>query len=1250
MPKSRRSFRFTVVNGFVLIAIVSGLVLAATAGASPRFGFIRSVGEFFGMASTTGPTGNLAPTDQGAAAESRAPDLMAILAFSQQGGKLVGTGNTGAAQQGYSVSVSADGNTAIVGGYTDNSNQGAAWVCAMAAPPTLGTYPATSIVLSDNATIAPVGNVAPTGTTSISVSAPTSFISKLNANPTTGVMRVTNAALGKIPPGAYPVTVRAFGPGGTAPANFNLTVNPPPPCGGLSFNSAVNFAAGDGPRSVAVGDFNGDGNQDLAVPNSNTGSVSVLLGNGAGSFGGAVSFNVGSIPNSVAVGDFNGDGNQDLAAVNSNSDTVSVLLGNGAGAFAAAANFSVGENPVSIAVGDFNGDGNQDVATANGGATNNVSVLLGNGAGSFAAAVGFAVGITPLSVVVGDFDGDGDQDLATANNNSGNISVLLGNGDGTFAAAANFAVPFPSSLAIGDFDGDGDQDLAVANDASSISVLIGNGNGSFGAATAFAAGDQPSSVAVGDFNGDGKQDLAGVNTNSNNVSILLGNGSGSFTAGPTLGVGSTPLSIAIGDFNGDGSQDLVTANFNSDNVSILRRTCTLPPTVTSVNPNSGSTAGGNSVTITGTNFTGATAVNFGGTAVTNLMVISPTEITVTAPAHAAGAVSVEVTTPGGTNAANMLYTYVAPPTYTVMYAGNGNTGGTAPVDPNSPYSEGTWVGVLGTGDLVNTGFGFGGWNTMANGSGTRYAPGQIFAPVADTVLYAQWILEPCFTGGSLDTTFNGTGKVTTAPGFGNKAHAVAVQADGKIVVAGTAFTGTTYDFAVVRYNANGSLDTTFDGDGIATTAVTAIADARAVAIQPDGKIVVAGSAWNGSDDDFALVRYNPNGSLDTTFNGTGKVTTPVTSGDEALAVAIQPDGKIVAAGHAQAGPNFDFAVVRYNADGSLDTTFDGDGKVTTPVLSLDDVAHAVAIQADGKIVAAGTAYSPGSNFAVVRYNANGSLDSTFDGDGKAVTSVLGTDDSARSVALQPDGKIVVGGFSHNGSNQDFAVVRFNANGSLDSTFDVDGKVTTPILGGNDVAVALALHLDGRIVAGGFSHNGSNNDIAAVRYNPNGSLDTTFDGDGKVTTPVLGSDDEATSVAIQPDGRIVAAGFSDIADDDVFAVVRYGGGCAPTVTSVDPASGPTAGGNTITITGTKFTGATGVTIGGNAATSVVVVNDTTITAVTPAGSAGTASVLVTTPAGTNAANTLYTYADPPTGVNDTIFDSLRGNSHAFYIRP
>ena len=332
-----------------------------------------------------------------------------------------------------------------------------------------------------------------------------------------------------------------------------------------------------GLHSIAVDDFNGDGVPDLAAandgpaPGHTVGRVWILLGRGDGTFRFLVEYGVGNDPRSVAVGDFNGDGKPDLAVANSGSDRVSVLLGKGDGTFQPAVNYGAGADPWSVVAGDFNHDGKADLAVANIN-SRNVSVLLGKGDGTFESAVNYRTGIGPRSVATGDFNGDGKPDLVAANSDSGNVSVLLGKGDGTFQPAVNYgAAAYPFSVAVGDFNSDGKPDLVVAG--STVAVLLGNGDGTFRAGANYGTGPAPYSIMVGDFNGDGKADLAVANNSSSDISVLAGKGDGTFQAAVNYSAGFNPVSVAVGDFNGDGKADLAVANDTSGTISVLLNCC-----------------------------------------------------------------------------------------------------------------------------------------------------------------------------------------------------------------------------------------------------------------------------------------------------------------------------------------------------------------------------------------------------------------------------------------------------------------------------------------------------------------------------------------------------------------------------------------------------------------------------------------------------------------------------------------------------
>ncbi|WP_037328883.1 BspA family leucine-rich repeat surface protein, partial [Runella zeae] len=437
--------------------------------------------------------------------------------------------------------------------------------------PTLGTYPATSVVAGQNAVITP--SAAPTNATSIVAytnnNVNTPFTGVLAVNPTTGVLTVTKA----MQAGVYAVTVKAFNGAASTTTTFTLTVTNPTFSQG-TFSGTTDVAVGSFPLSVAVGDFNSDGWQDIAAVNAGSNLVSIRLGDGAGGFSGTTNVSVGNSPQSVAVGDFNGDGKQDFVTVNNGNNNASIRLGDGLGSFSGTTDVAVGSGSFSVAVGDFNGDGKQDFAATNF-ANNTVSIRLGDGLGGFSGTTNVSVGNGPQSVAVGDFNGDGWQDIATANFANNTVSIRLGDGAGGFSGTTEVSVGLsPLSVAVGDFNGDGWQDIAAANgggSANSVSIRLGNGLGGFSGTTNMSVGNAPNSVAIGDFNGDGKQDIAVANNTSNTVSIRLGDGLGGFSGTTNVSVGSSPVSVAVGDFNGDGKQDIAVANFGLDANSVSIR-------------------------------------------------------------------------------------------------------------------------------------------------------------------------------------------------------------------------------------------------------------------------------------------------------------------------------------------------------------------------------------------------------------------------------------------------------------------------------------------------------------------------------------------------------------------------------------------------------------------------------------------------------------------------------------------------------
>ncbi|MFO0912074.1 MAG: FG-GAP-like repeat-containing protein [Pirellulales bacterium] len=362
------------------------------------------------------------------------------------------------------------------------------------------------------------------------------------------------------------------------------------------------FSVGYSPFDVANPDLNGDGKPDLAVTNADTNTVSVLInttvpGATVPSYAPKVEFATGNWPRRMAVGDLNADGRPDLVIANARSNTMSVLLNStppGAitPSFQPQVNFDTQSFPFSLAIKDLNGDDRPDLAVANAG-SNTVSVLLnttepGAATASYAPAARFATGPSPWSIAIGDLNRDGKPDLAVANMESDSVSVLFnttasGAVTPDFSVRTDFATEVhPSDIGIADFNGDGNSDLAVTNINSNNVTILPNTTSPGAAVPAFSSssnvetGTAPHSLEIGDLNDDGKVDLAITNSASNSVSLLLNTTKGaatpSFAGKADLATGSQPLGVAIGDVNEDGKTDLSIANHEADTVSVLLNT------------------------------------------------------------------------------------------------------------------------------------------------------------------------------------------------------------------------------------------------------------------------------------------------------------------------------------------------------------------------------------------------------------------------------------------------------------------------------------------------------------------------------------------------------------------------------------------------------------------------------------------------------------------------------------------------------
>jgi uncharacterized delta-60 repeat protein len=445
------------------------------------------------------------------------------------------------------------------------------------------------------------------------------------------------------------------------------------------------------------------------------------------------------------------------------------------------------------------------------------------------------------------------------------------------------------------------------------------------------------------------------------------------------------------------------------------------------------------------------------------------------------------------------------------------------------------------------------------------------------------------SAGALDPTFgNGAGYVTTSPSNGNdSAFSALVQPDGKVVAAGTADLVnakknvlTAEDFAVARYNTDGTLDASFGSGGQALANFGSVvvsgsgpsyyAQSHAAALYPqagtanDDKIVLAGEqdvySKSGVQTNFALARFNTNGTLDSTFGQAGEVTTsfPVGSLGGAHGVVIQPDGKIVAAGGSTTG----FELARYYANGTLDTSFGNGGKVVTS-LGQTSYVSALLLQPDGKLIVVGYMEpASGDVWELARYNANGTLDTSF-GNGGIVSGTFGTGADADAAALYPNGtanagKIIVAGNVPGGSG----LARYNPDGSLDSTFGNGGEVITSA---SPYPWAVAIAADGKIVVPGNYNTGG---FAMARYNPDGSVDSTF-GNGGIVSTSIGTRSLATTVALQSNGDFVLAGWASNGTKRNFAVARYLPS-EPEIGSFTANPNPVTVGSSVTLTASNIT--------------------------------------------------------------------------------
>jgi uncharacterized delta-60 repeat protein len=446
----------------------------------------------------------------------------------------------------------------------------------------------------------------------------------------------------------------------------------------------------------------------------------------------------------------------------------------------------------------------------------------------------------------------------------------------------------------------------------------------------------------------------------------------------------------------------------------------------------------------------------------------------------------------------------------------------------------------------------------------RFIGKIISAACIAALLLTNWNAQA--SSGDLDTDFGREGKVTTDFfGDNDESLGLIVQPDGKAVVAGFARRDNRLTFvAISRYNPDGSLDSSFGEGGRATMdSFAGFTSGNAFALQPDGKLLVGGSELlGGTVIGFALVRLNEDGSLDKSFGANGKSVAALTDGRAAVkALRILSDGKILAAGTANsvATSHNDFAVARFNTDGSLDTTFGIDGRVITDFLGSRDFVGDMAIQTDGRIVVSGIAQDPvsGSKFVLARYNSDGSPDAEFGSGGKVITLIGEGTREAEAIALQPDGKIIVGGAAYRQRsssvitrsivappNEDLALVRYNEDGSLDSSFGEAGLMLRDI-GVIDRIKDISIQPDDKIIVVGYTSGKSDSDfpldwdMVLSRYDSDGSLEIDFESAESPDAPLQYS--YGSGLFLQADKITVAGSISTRIGNNDFLLLRYNAG-------------------------------------------------------------------------------------------------------------
>ncbi|MEI6142357.1 MAG: FG-GAP-like repeat-containing protein, partial [Mariniphaga sp.] len=1021
--------------------------------------------------------------------------------------------------------------------------------------------------------------------------------------------------------------------------------------GNVSFANTVDLTTGAGPYSVGIGDIDGDGKPDLIVANYIDNTISVLRNTSTsgsittGSFVSKVDFATGTGPRSVSIGDIDGDGKPDLAVANYNSNSVSVFRNTSTSGTINASSFAskndldtgTGSNPSSVNIGDIDGDGKPDLTVANASSAS-VSVFRnsstsGSSVTSFAAKVNFTTATGPCSVSIGDIDGDGKPDLAVANYSDNSVSVLRNtssSGSVSFAAKVDFETgTYPYSVSIGDINGDGKPDLAVANyynnNVSVYRNTSSSGTVNFATDVDFTTGTNPYSVSIGDIDGDGKPDLAVANYGSGTVSVIR-----QFSPSPTItsftpALAGTTATVTITGTNFTGATAVsfgstaatsytvvsatsikaVVAVGTTGSVSVTTPggtatlagfTFVLPPTITTFTPAIG--AIGSSVTISGT--------GFNTTAAQNIVFFGATKAVVTA----ASAISLTVTVPLGTtyqylsvtNLATNLTAYSAKP-FIVTLAGNITF--TGKVD----FTTGTYPSSLSIGDLDGD--------------------GKPDLAVANETGNSVSVLRNNSTSGAVSFA----AKIDLATGSRPQSVSIGdIDGDGKPDLAVANLNSSTV--SVFRNTStSGSVSFAAKVDFVTGTGPYSVSIGD---IDGDGKPDLAVANWSSntvsvlrnistSGDvsfatkvDFAIGSYSESVSIGD-IDGDGKPDLAVANSGNSTVSVLRNTSTI---GTVSFAAKADFATGLTPVSVSIGD-IDGDGK---PDLAVANSSNTVSVFCNTS-TSGSLSFATRADFTTGHYPTSVNI-GDINGDGKPDLAVTNYDSGTISVFCNTS----TSGIVSFAGRSDFATGYHPYSVSI-GDIDGDGKPDLAMVSSSDNTLSVIRQIIPVPTISSFSPStvaaGATVTITGNYFT--GTTAVSFGGMTATSFNVV----SATSIL-----AVVAIGTSG----SVSVTTQYGTGTLagftyvppPTITSFTPVSAGT--GLTVTITGTNFTGASAVSFGGTAATSFNVVSATSITALVATGTSGTVSL--TTPGGT-ATLAGYTYVPTPTITSFTPVSAVTG---------